>query len=84
MMTVVIDFDIGARRLLIHPKTYGVEAPGSPWMRVDTDMAYDLLFDGTKDVEEQIETLRSVLQDNEGLEAQEYIDLRFGNRIFVK
>ncbi len=80
----VIDFDKGIRKLIIHPKTYGLPSQGTSWMRIDTDMAYDILFDATLDTEAQWEVLRSVLQGQEGLLAEEYIDIRFGNRVFVK
>ena len=80
----IIDFDKSVRLLFIHPKTYGVDAPGTPWMRVDTDQSYDVLFDGTQGVQEQVSVLQSVLQGTEDLSIEEYIDIRFANRAYTR
>lgn len=55
------------------------------WMSVVTETGYEIYFDVTGDVETQGENLKRVLEEQrENLEDLEYIDLRFGDHVYLK
>lgn len=55
------------------------------WMSVVTDRGYEIYFDVTGDVETQGKNLQRVLDEQqENLDDLEYIDLRFGDRVYLK
>lgn len=54
-----------------------------PWITVRTEAGYDVLVDITEPLEGQLQSLKAVLDNGEGV-SYEYIDVRFGEHIFVK
>lgn len=82
---VIIDFDKEIRKLLIRPKTYGIENPNSSWLQIDTNMSFNIKIDGNDSAENQISMLKYVIQERENeLNQAQHIDLRFGKYVFVK
>ena len=55
------------------------------WVRLVTEQGYSILLDLTGDVEEQFKNLTIVLQEQVADPSTlEYIDLRFGDKVYVK
>jgi hypothetical protein len=55
------------------------------WMRVGTVRGYGILFDAVGNIEEQLRNLDVVLHEKaERVDDLDYIDLRFGDRIYYK
>lgn len=55
-------------------------------LRVDTNEGWYILFDGSQDFKNQLQTLKLVLEEKikEGRKNLEYVDLRIGNRVYYK
>ncbi len=82
---IVNDFDKALRRLDITPTLYQVDSPNSAWLRAKTSNTFDILFDGSREVEQQITVLETVLSENgNSLNEISYIDIRFGNHVYIK
>jgi hypothetical protein len=80
-----VTLDEALRDRLITPTYYEIESSQLNWVRVKTTQGIDLLIDGLDDVESQMQVLDIVLHDyGEDLSNSSYIDLRFGNRVYVK
>lgn len=55
------------------------------WVRLVTQVGYGILFDLTGDIEVQVRNLKVVLQEQiEDPTRLEYIDLRFGDKVYYK
>lgn len=81
----IIDFDKILRTLLINPIFYEAEQLNSKWMRVKTENGFDLLFEVNQNIEEQGATLEIMLgQYSDKLSEIQYIDVRFGNHVYIK
>ena len=80
-----ITLDEALRNRLIEPIVYQLDVNQTSWTRVKTTQGIDLLFDGLEDIEAQLAVLDIVLDEyQQSLSESEYIDLRFGNRVYVK
>lgn len=81
----IIAFDKGVRSQILEPFLYVIEDASTTWMTLHTRNGFYLQFDPTLDVEDQLSMLQVVLLEyNDRLEELNYIDLRFGNHVFVK
>ncbi|MCH8049188.1 hypothetical protein IH979_00565 [Patescibacteria group bacterium] len=81
----ILTFDQAVRRLILDPFQYEIEEPKAQWMTLKTKNGFDILFDLKHEIEKQKNTLGIILSEyNERLEEISYIDLRFGNHVFVK
>lgn len=80
----ILAFDLGLRQLALTPLIYESESRIDPWFRVVIDSPYQILFDGAGDPAGQLTALSVTLQEYEGLVIENYIDVRFPNRAFVK
>lgn len=77
-----IDKELRARQLL--PISYSFENNTAPWTTVDTNQTA-LLIDVTKDLTETLASLDAFRHErDEPLEQLLYIDLRFGNHVYIK
>jgi hypothetical protein len=84
-VSTILFFDDEIRRLGIGILQYEIEGTGSKWLRAQTELGIAILFELTVPVPDQIETLTVVLdQYSDQLSELEYIDIRFGNHVFVK
>lgn len=80
----ILALDKGIRRQQIDPAIYEIEDIDSASIRLKTRNGYDVLF-VLNDTESQLENLHVILTDyEEKLENLDYIDLRFGNHVYVK
>lgn len=80
-----ITLDAALRQQLIEPIVYELDMSQTSWTRVKTTQGIDLLFDGLEDIDVQLSVLDIVLAEyQQSLNESEYIDLRFGNRVYVK
>lgn len=83
----LLAFDQAVRALSIEPTIYEIEKPNELWLTVKTAQGFDILFDGVGDPELQANSLHAVLQKPEyrdRLPEIQYIDVRLGDRVFVK
>jgi hypothetical protein len=80
-----VAFDEGLRLLLIVPKEYETENVEAPWFTVRSDQPYAILFDAKQSTDEQLIVLKTVLDEYFATQQDsKYIDVRFGQRVFVK
>jgi hypothetical protein len=83
--TFFIALDTALRARLIEPYYYELDAAQTTWVRVKTTQGTDLLFDGREDIYAQLDVLDIVIDEyQQNITESEYIDLRFGNRVYVK
>ncbi|MBI4257175.1 hypothetical protein HY626_03930 [Candidatus Uhrbacteria bacterium] len=62
-----------------------VDRLAGKWVNLMTEQGYSILFDLTGNIDEQFQHLSAVLQEQvEDVAALEYIDLRFGDKVYVK
>ena len=67
------------------PDHFAVERSTAAWARADLREGFSVLFDLTTDVNEQVTHLLAVLQqDVKNRATLEYIDVRFGNHVYVQ
>ncbi len=83
MIENVIAFDEAVRTIGLTPIVYEIESDDTNWLRLNTEN-FDVLFDAEGDVDEQVEGLSVIMKEYEDLEALEYIDVRFGNHVYLK
>ena len=66
-------------------KQIDIDRLAGKWVRAQTTSGFDVLFDPVGDVSGQIERLKTVLtQTITDVEALQYIDVRFGDRVYYK
>ncbi|MDP2631310.1 MAG: hypothetical protein Q8P30_00900 [Candidatus Uhrbacteria bacterium] len=81
----IITFDSGVRKLNFEPEGYEIESPEFTWFTVKTTSGLDLMFDAGKGTEVQLLALEVTLREHkDDLAELEYIDLRFGDHVYVK
>lgn len=80
----ILQLDKALRERTLVPEAYTLETPTAPWITVGT-AATALLIDITKDMGETLATFDAFRHErNEPLEQLLYIDLRFGNHVYIK
>ncbi|MBU4315202.1 hypothetical protein KJ673_02235 [Patescibacteria group bacterium] len=78
-------FDNLLRSALIYPISYIIDNPNQEWLIVKTTLGVDIYFDGVGDPQEQFKNLELIVQEyKNALNDLEYIDLRFGNKVYLK
>lgn len=81
----LIGFDTEMRDLALEPTWYEIENPDSPWVTLRTSGGLLIMFELSGDYREQLAILKTVLdQYQDQIEDKSYIDIRFGNHVFVK
>jgi hypothetical protein len=81
----LIDFHKGLQAQGIKPQEFISDEPTLPWFTVMSDQDYVILFDATRDIEDQLLLLKTVIA--EYLTTQELprsIDVRFGSRVYIR
>lgn len=75
----------GINELTIIPKDYVIDAPKSSWATLQIKHGFDIYINGEGDAQEQINNLSVILNEyKQAIPTIEYIDLRFGYRVYVK
>ena len=80
--TAIIALEKSLNNMGIQPKTYSIDGLAAPWTKVDTSQ-YDIYFDLTRPVDDQIRMLAATLSQNT-VTPTEYVDVRFGAYVYVK
>ncbi|MFA5946777.1 MAG: hypothetical protein WC813_02020 [Patescibacteria group bacterium] len=85
MLTALGELDKGLRALGLTPHRYELEKRKDTWLFVDTiEKPYVIYVDLEHPINEQLRTFSSVLSQQQEIEGMSYIDLRFGNRVYMK
>lgn len=79
----VIAVDEGLRAIDVLPISHEVIRLSDRWITTHTQAGYDVMIDVTKDIADQLETLKTILGSRDDAR-YEYIDVRFGEHVFVK
>lgn len=81
----IIELDKGLRRAGIKPKSYELPSLNSSSVTVITDQPFELLLLASGDIEEQLSRLQLIMNDyKDRLSDLSYIDLRFGDHVYLK
>jgi hypothetical protein len=81
----IIAFNESLSSLLIHPVYYLRATRTDSWLSVMTEEGFEIYIDGTRGVGEQEEILKTVIAEyRDRLETIDYIDVRFGNHVYIK
>ena len=83
MVSGVIAAHEGLRLLDLKPESYEIMRSTDRWFTAKMQTGFDVLIDATKDINDQLATLKTILDNREGT-TYEYIDVRFGEHVFVK
>ncbi len=79
------DLDHGLRRLNLTPRRYLLEKSTDTWLSIDVvEKDYIIYVDLEHSVDDQLKTLDSILEQQQELPGMSYLDLRFGNRVYMK
>jgi len=79
-----IAFDAGLRSRELYPSLYEIDSQNVNWMRAKTPL-FDVLFDAEGDYVAQLEDLSIIIKEyTDSLSDLEYIDIRFGNHVYLK
>jgi cell division septal protein FtsQ len=84
-LNAVIQIDELFRKSNITPIAYQIEKQNQDWLIVKTTLAVDIYFDGAGNAQEQFNNLQIILSEyKNNVQSLDYIDLRFGNRVYIK
>lgn len=84
MIENILGFDEGVRKLYLQPMSYTSEGT-TKWLKLELKDAPIILFETTGSPKDQLEILKTILSKyHDTLHELTYIDIRFGNRVFVK
>ncbi len=85
MIENIIQFGDGLRSLGTLPKEFVSENVELPWFAITSNKAYLILFDALENVDTQLTVLKTVTDEYFATqESPHYIDVRFGNRVYVR
>jgi hypothetical protein len=85
MLVALGELDNGLHALGLTPHRYELEKRKDTWLSVDTnEKPYAIYFDLEHPIDEQLRTLSSVFSQRQEIDGMSYIDLRFGNRVYMK
>lgn len=81
----VISFSAGLKAYNLQVLEFKTDDITLPWFTVSLDRDYVVLFDATQNVDTQLTVLKTVIDDRfTNTEQPRYIDVRFGNRVYVR
>ncbi|MFH1631558.1 MAG: hypothetical protein ABIA47_00845 [bacterium] len=81
----VIDFDRGIRQMSLEPDYYEIEQADITWFTLKLFDSFDILFDAGQGIEGQLSALELTMGEHQDrLNELEYIDLRFGDHVYVR
>ncbi len=78
-----IKIDTVARQMQITPLRFRIETPTEAWAEISLPEYY-ILFTIEDDIKSQLERLQVLIREQEDPAALEYIDLRFGDHVYIK
>lgn len=86
LLPALIELDDGLKTASLTAKEYKMETIGDPWLTVAiNEKPYSILVDLKKPIAEQLSMLKTVMSDYSGKDSTlSYIDVRFGNHVYVK
>ncbi len=69
----------------IQPIVYIFESQDDTWVRVRTELGFDILIELIADTDKQISVLNQILEERSSdIQGIEYIDIRFSDRVYIK
>jgi hypothetical protein len=81
----LIQFNSGLVNLDIQPQELIIEDSQLTWLAVNSDQPWQIYFEAGKNPQEQLTILKAILDDYFATQDSiKYIDVRFGNRVYVK
>lgn len=84
VMENLIAMDSGLRVQGIQVKEYLTQDIDEPWFRVTSNLDYEIYFDAEHDIDEQLVLLHTVMGEFEHEPPLHYLDVRFGDRVFIR
>lgn len=85
LLSTVEQFDQLLRETAIQPISYIIENTDEVWLTIKSTLGVDIYVNGVGDAQEQFDNLQLIIEEyGETVHELEYIDLRFGNRVYVK
>ena len=85
IISSVKKFDQLMRGTSVQPISYIIDHKDEVWLTITSTLGVDIYFNGVGDAQEQFENLQLIIEEyGESVHDLEYIDLRFGNRVYVK
>ena len=85
LLSTIEEFDLMLRQTSITPISYIIDHKDEVWLTVRSTLGVDIYINGVGDSQEQFDNLQLIIDEyGETVHELEYIDLRFGNRVYVK
>jgi hypothetical protein len=85
LLAALGELDKGLHAIGLTPHRYELEKRKDTWLSVDTnEKDYAIFIDLEHPIDEQLRTLASILAQRQEIPGMSYIDLRFGNRVYMK
>jgi len=85
LLSTVDEFDQLLRSSTVQPISYVIDNLDEVWLTVKTTLGVDIYINGVGDSKEQFDNLELILGEYQDTTSDlEYIDLRFGNRVYVR
>jgi len=79
------ELDKGLRSVGLTPDRYLLETRKDTWLAVTTkEKPYSIYFELENPIPPQIKILSSILSEHQEIPGMAYVDLRFGNRVYMK
>lgn len=84
-LETIEQFHAGLAQQEITVMQTNIDRLAGKWMSVATDVGYQILFDPSSDIKEQLIRLEAVLRERVSDPSRlQYIDLRFGDHVYIK
>lgn len=85
LLTALGDLDQGLKAAGLTPHRYLLDKRKDTWLSVDlNEKDYAVYIDLEHPIEAQLQTFNSIISQGEELAGMSYLDLRFGNRVYMK
>lgn len=85
VLSTIDSFDLLLLHSTIQPISYLIESNDEIWLTVKSTLGVDIYINGVGDAQEQFNNLQLIIDEyGESVHELEYIDLRFGNRVYVR
>lgn len=85
VLTTIDQFDQMLRATTIQPISYTITNHEEVWLNAKTTLGVDIYVNGVGDAQVQFDNLQLIIEEyQDSVHDLEYIDLRFGNRVYVK
>ncbi len=85
LLSTVEEFDQLLRDTTIQPISYIIDNKDEVWLTIKSTLGVDIYLNGVGDAQEQFNNLQLIIEEyQDSIHELEYIDLRFGNRVYVR